>query len=428
VRRTTALLGGTLAATLALSACGSDGGGGGGADGGGGGGMAGEITVWIMDPGNPEVQQIIDETGTAFEAEHSDATVNIEYVPWTSAHDQFVTAIGGGQVPDLAEMGTTWTPEFASLGAFAPIEQAGEAEYVESLVDSGTVDDTAYGYPWYAGARSLIYRTDVLEKAGVEAPQTWADIISAGQAIEDSGQNIAPMHVAGDNVHALAPLIWGAGGDIAVEEGDTWQATVDSEAGRAAFEFYAELWNQGWTPDGAVQWTSVEIRDAFANGQSAMMIGGGWDLAGVLAASPELKGKLGTALMPAGPADNQDAFAGGSHLTVFEGSDNKELAHAFAQFMLQPQHLTKFTEQIGFLPGTVEGVEASVGDDELYGTFATQLVEHSRSYPPAAWWGKVEGDRVFQNEVQRMMQGDQSPQEAAAAVDEQIAGAIESAG
>ena len=160
------ILGGALAAMLVLSACGGGGTGGDGGDGGGGGdtgAMSGELTVWIMDPGNPEVQKIIDETGAAFEAEHQDVTVSIEYVPWTSAHDQFVTAIGGGQVPDLAEMGTTWTPEFASLGAFAPIEQSGEAEFVESLVVSGTVDDTAYGYPWYAGARSLIYRTDVVQ-------------------------------------------------------------------------------------------------------------------------------------------------------------------------------------------------------------------------------------------------------------------------
>lgn len=426
MRRTTKVLGGVAAAALVLSACGTDtGSDGNGDDGGGADAMAGELTVWIMDPGNPDVQKIIDDTGAAFESENPDATVNIEYVPWPSAHDQFVTAIGGGQVPDLAEMGTTWTPEFASLDAFAPIVQSGDAEFVESLVASGTVDGSAYGYPWYAGARSLIYRTDVLDEAGVEPPQTWDDIISVGKAIEQSGQDIAPIHVAGDYVHMLAPLVWGAGGDIAVEEGDEWKAAVDTEEGVAAFSFYNKLWETGWTPQGGVQWTSVDVRDAFANGQSAMMIGGGWDLAGILGANPDLEGKLGTALMPAGPGGNQDAFAGGSHLVVFKGSEKKELAQAFAEFMLTPEHLTKFTESIGFLPGTVEGVEASVGDDELYGTFAEQLVEHSHSYPPAAWWGKIEGDKSFQNEIQKVMQGEQSPEEAAAAVDQAIAGAIE---
>jgi hypothetical protein len=38
-------------------------------------------------------------------------------------------------------------------------------------------------------------------------------------------------------------------------------------------------------------------------------------------------------------------------------SDQQELANAFARHLIAPERVTTFTEQIGFLPGTVAGVE-----------------------------------------------------------------------
>ena len=377
------------------------------------------LSVWIMQPGSEDIETIVNETAAAFEEQNEGVTVDVQFVPWANAHDQFVTAIGGGQVPDVAEMGTTWTPEFAELGAFAPVDVSAGGDYVESLVTSATVDDETYGYPWYAGARSLIYRTDVFEDLGLEPPETWEDVLTAGDAIAESG-DIDPIYVAGDDVHVQAPLVWQAGGELAVQE-DTWTAQVDSEAGREAFAFYKELWDKGWSPEGAVNWNSVDVRDAFANGDSAMMIGGGWDLAAILSTNPDLEGNVGTALAPAGPGGNQDAFAGGSHLVTFAESENAELGAQFIEFMLQPEQVTEFTEAVGFLPGTVSGVEASsASGDELYGTFAEQLVEHSRSYPPTAAWGQIEGDQVFTNATQQMMQGALTADEAVAQINQQM--------
>lgn len=381
-------------------------------------GAEGELTVWIMEPGNEEVQAVVDDTAAAFEEQNPDATVDVQYVPWGSAHDQFVTAIGGGQVPDVAEMGTTWTAEFAELGGLAPIEGELGGDYVDSLVNSGTVDGTPYGYPWYAGARALIYRTDIFEEAGVEVPETWEDLLDAAEAIAES-TDIAPIQVAGDYRHMLIPLLWQAGGDVATFEDGTWQTNIDSEAGRAALQYYVDL--SQWSPDSAVSWNSVDIRENFANGDAAMMVGGGWDLAAILGNSPDLEGKVASALLPEGPGGNRDTFAGGSHLVTFAESDQQELAQAFIDFMLQSENVSTFADTLGFLPGTVSGVEASsAAEDELYSPFATQLVDHSRTYPATAGWGAVEGDKTFVNAIQEVLAGSMTVDEAAAQIDQQV--------
>ena len=386
--------------------------------------LSGDLAVWIMDPGDSEVRETIDATTAAFEGEHEGVTIGIEYVPWAEAHDRFVTAVAASQVPDLAQMGTTWTAGFGEQGALAAVEAAEGVEYVDALVEAGTVGGTAYGYPWYADVAALIYRVDVFDRAGVEPPTTWDEIRSAGDAIAATVPDIAPMHVAGGHVPMLASLVWGAGGEIATRKGNTWQAGVDSDAGRNAFRFFETLWKKGWSPVEAVAWDAGDARDAFAGGRSAMLIGAASDFSAVVSAVPNLEGKIGIALMPAGPAGSRDAVAGGSHLVVLQDSDQQELAHAFARYMVAPEQVITYTEQIGLLPGAVAGVEESVGDDDLAGVFGRQLVEHSRSYPPAGWWSEIESALVFPGEAQRLMRGEITAEEAAAAANAAIQHAI----
>jgi N,N'-diacetylchitobiose transport system substrate-binding protein len=106
---------------------------------------------------------------------------------------------------------------------------------------------------------------------------------------------------------------------------------------------------------------------------------------------------------------------------IFQDAQEPELARTFIEFMLRPEQVTAFTEAVGFLPGTVEGVEASeAAGDEVFGTFTEQLVHHSRSYPPTAAWGTIEGDQVFVNAIQRVMQGELTVDEAVAEVDAEM--------
>ena len=159
--------------------------------------LEGSISVWIMDPGSPKIQGVVKQYGTDFEAAHPGTKVDIQFVPWAQAHDKFVTAIAGGKVPDVAEMGTTWTPEFADQGGLTEQPEIAKAEYVSSLVDAATLDGKVYGKPWYAGARSLIYRKDILEKAGVKPPKNWDEMMAAAKAIKAKVKGVYPVSFTG---------------------------------------------------------------------------------------------------------------------------------------------------------------------------------------------------------------------------------------
>ena len=366
----------------------------------------GEIDVWIMEPGAPELKDFFTGATDDFEAANPGATVNVIFKPWASAHDQFTTAIGGGNVPDVAEMGSTWTPEFASVGALA--DAGGSLSgYVDSLVDGATFDGDVYGIPWYAGARSLIYRADMFSELGLAPPKTWDELLTVGRTIRDK-KGIAAFSVAGNANHYFLPMVWQNGGEIATEKEGRWRSAMDSPEAIEAIDFYANLFKkEKFAPDGAIAWNARDVRAAFEAGNLAMMIGGGWDVAAMVGAHPELDGKIATALLPAGPSGSQDTFAGGSHLVVFEDSDHVALARKYVDFLLEPERVNAFTAKIGFLPGGLDALEGT-GGDERSAVFTAQLKDHSRTYPPSVKWGGFEADALFVNAVQGVMKGDKT--------------------
>jgi N,N'-diacetylchitobiose transport system substrate-binding protein len=414
---------GVVAAVLAFAACGDDDSDEGqqGAAAGTSSELSGEIDVWIMDPGSPALQGVINGYATDFNKEHPGASVKVQFVPWAQAHDKFVTALAGGEVPDVAEMGTTWTPEFADQGAFTEVDKAASGEYVSSLIDAATLDDKIWGKPWYAGARGLIYRKDVLQKAGVEPPQTWEDVRAAAEAIKQKVPDVYPMGYTGLTEHMYLPTIWQAGGEIAVEDGDTWKAALDSPEAVEAIDYYTGFYRDGLTPKDAIGWEEPDAQEAFINGDIAMLVGGSWTYTSIVDTKPALKSKIGTQLEPAGPSGEGTAFAGGSHLVVFQESENVDTANAFVDFMLQADNVNDFTSKIGFLPGTVQGIESSgYLEDEALAPFAEQLLDHSKVYPPSPRWGALEGANIFDGEIQKVMKGQQTPEEAAQSLAEQM--------
>ena len=258
--------------------------------------LSGSVSVWIMDPGSPKIQGVLKGYATSFEAAHPGTKVDIEFVPWAQAHDKFTTSIAGGKTPDIAEMGTTWTPEFADEGAFEEVSKPPSGQYVSSLVDAATLDGKVWGKPWYAGSRALIYRKDVLKKAGVEVPKTWDELLAASKTIKAKVPDIYPIGYTGLTEHMYLPTIWQAGGQIAKQDGDSWTSELNTPQAAKAIQFYTDFYKEGLTPKAAIGWEEPDAQTAFINGDIAMLIAGGWGYNAIIQTKPGMKSKIGTTL------------------------------------------------------------------------------------------------------------------------------------
>ena len=67
--------------------------------------------------------EVVKELVPEFERKNPDIRVVVQQIPWTAAHEKLVTGFVGGSPPDLAQLGNTWIPEFAAIGALEPLEK-----------------------------------------------------------------------------------------------------------------------------------------------------------------------------------------------------------------------------------------------------------------------------------------------------------------
>ena len=402
------------AAALGLSACA-----GGSNDPGGDVDADGQtLDVWIMEGTNPDSEAFFDEVGAAF-TEETGAELNVEFVQWADAHDRFVTSIAGGTTPDVAETGTTWTAEFADAGALAPIGDYIEADdlggdLVEGLVESGTYDDEFYGMPWYAGVRSLVYRSDIFEELGLSAPTSWDELVAAGDAIKAAHPEMMAFAVPGDAEFNVYSWVWGAGGGVAELEGDEWVSGLASAESQDGIAFYTGLATEhGFSSAGATTWRDTDVLDNFAQGNIAMALMGSWSPGAIVEKNAELEGKFAATPIPGKDGGIAPAVLGGSHLSMFETAENKDLAWAFIRLMTTGEFAEQWGEQSGYFPGQASLLaETMASDDPLVAPFATQMVEGGASVPVTPKFGAVQAKKTTNTAIQAILSGQKSVEQA----------------
>ncbi|MFJ4922532.1 sugar ABC transporter substrate-binding protein [Streptomyces sp. NPDC088725] len=408
---------GAMAMTMALglTACGSDDSGDDASS-----GKGKDLTVWIMEGTNPDAKPFFDEVSAAFKKK-TGATVHVEFQQWATAQKKFTTAIEGGpsQVPDVAEVGTTWIPQFAETGGLVDVtdkvKDAGlDKDLVKGLADAGTLDGKQYGMPWYAGVRGLLFRKDIFEKHDLKAPTTWQELRDTALVLKEKEPDMVPFPVAGSAEMNAVPFIWGAGGELAKQEGGSWKSAINSPESVKGIQFYTDLAKKdGVSPAKATTWTEKEIATDFQKGKIAMTLSGSWTPEGFMAAAPDLKGKLAAAPIPGEKGGLSKSFLGGSYLSTFKG-DNQDLAWEYVKMVTTGEFATKWGEQSNYFPGQNSLLEkVQEKNDPLVAPFAKQMTEAGGTVPQTAAYGEIQASQVVPKMIQSILTGKKSAQEAA---------------
>ncbi|MFC4946028.1 sugar ABC transporter substrate-binding protein [Pseudonocardia sp. GCM10023141] len=406
----------TAVAALALAGCGGSSApaaGGSPAD-----GTGKTVTLWIMEGTNPNSKPFFDDLKAAF-TKQTGATLDVQFQQWASAHDKFLTSIAGKTTPDVAEIGTTWAGEFGDIGALVDltqqVKQAGLTDgLVAGLKEAGTLDGGLYGMPWYAGVRSVVYRTDVFQELGITPPTTWDEMVAAAAKIKAAKPDMLPFPIAGDNEFAVYPFVWGAGGQIATEKDGKWTSAIDSPESRKGIQFYSDLAvKNGFSTPAAATWRETDLRDAFTKGQAAMTISGSWTPKAILQAAPDLKGKIGAFALPGPTGGLAPSVLGGSLLSIFDGTKNPELAWELVKLMGTGDFAQKWSSDSSYFPGTTALMQqAAQSPDPLVAPFAKQMVDAGRSVPVTPLFGKIQGKKTIAAMMRSILTGEKTVEKA----------------
>jgi len=372
----------------------------------------GEITVWAM--GNEG--EVLDQLADKFEDENPDVTVNVTAVPWESAHDRIATSIAGGETPDVSMLGTTWVGEFAATGALEPTPEGlvTPSDFFEGSWGTAVVDDVAYGVPWYVDTRVLYYRTDLAEKAGVEAPTTWDEYKTFAQALKDQGAKSGVSLPPGgfDSWQYIAPLAWQDGGDILNEDGSEF--TFDTDAWKNAFEFYNSFFDEGIAEP--TRFETGEIEQEFIDGTVGSFFSGPFHV-GLLReqGGEDFADKFAVAQVPG--ETSRTSFTGGGNLAVFNDSENRDASWKFVRWLSEPETQIEWYGISTDLPSTQAAFEdPQFADDPYLSVFAEQLAD-SKAPPAIPTWAQVSA--VIDQELEKVTRGDTTVDDAIATIQDQ---------
>ncbi len=188
------------------------------------------------------MQKMIDEYFTP----QTGIEVDISIMP-----DQYklVLANSSGNAPDVAT-GINYTVpyELAIRGALADMTQFDDFKevaepYEEGFFLTATINDSVYAMPETMNFWVLFYRSDILDKLGLEVPDTMQDVINMLPELQMRGLNyyqpVSGM-LAMRNFHGTTPLIHQYGGSLYSETAQEGTAFGSAEA-IDGFTFLTEL-------------------------------------------------------------------------------------------------------------------------------------------------------------------------------------------
>jgi multiple sugar transport system substrate-binding protein len=371
--------------------------------------LSGELTVWAMGNEGTKLGVMADK----FMEANPGVTVNVTPVDWGQAVAKLQTAIGGGETPDVSQMGTDMMGQFVETGALEPVGDAIDPSvFFDSAWQTNVVDGQAYGVPWYVETRVLYYRTDIAEKAGITAPPaTWDDLKAMAKAMQSQGGAEWGIALGTKNSQEYLPFVWSNGGDVLAADGTTF--ALDSPEAVEALTYYDSYFEEGLTPKSVPE--GFDVTPAFVAGTHPMFFSGPWHVGLITdAGGADIEGKW--TLVPMPKKVTGTSFVGGSNLVVFKDSQNKDAAWAFVQFMTDPANQVAWYDEATVLPAVQSAWDdPALADDENVAVFGQQL-QDTKAPPPIPTWNEVA--TAINDNLEKVTTGDVAPAEGAKTMEE----------
>ncbi|WP_326543744.1 extracellular solute-binding protein [Pseudorhodoferax sp.] len=360
-----------------------------------------ELRFWAMGREAEVVKALLAE----FQRRHPQLSVQVQQIPWSSAHEKLLTAYVGNSLPDVFQLGNTWITEMAQLDVLAPLQAHAQASAVVALDDyfpgilatnrasrivaRATADaPVLLGLPWYVDTRLLFYRRDLLAQAGFQqVAQHWAGWSQMLEALKTTLKGRGhPVFLAVNEFEPLLALALQQ--DEAVLKHEGTRGNFSNPGFRRALGFYGDFFRNGWAElQGKEQISNLWTE--FGKGRFAFFVSGPWSIGELKRRlPPDQQASWGCAALP-GPHGPGASIAGGASLVVHKHSPHQQDAWSLLEYMNEPAVQARFYELTGNLPSRRSAWQlAGLHADDRTAAFADQL-QRVKPAPAVLEWERI---------------------------------------
>jgi multiple sugar transport system substrate-binding protein len=365
------------------------------------------VTVWMGSWYADQAPIIIEE----FEREYPHLNLEIEPLPINGYLDAAISAVLGGNPPDVLDLDAFMVSSLAGRGFLLPwddyLDELNTEDFASGIWNAGIFNDTVYAVPNRGSTIIWYYNKTMFDEAGIPYPTedwTYEDMLEMAQQItvpgERYGVGIAAALSDPANVTAsFAPAVWAFGGDFLNE--DYTEFILNQPEGVRAIEFWTDLYRtHRVAPEGTLNYTTTrDLVPMFINNEVAMIASGSQNIDQFR----EIEGlNWGVINPPEGIS-----VGGGWTFTIPYNAQNPEGAREFILWYTQPDVLSRLAIRE---PARLSATTTAPWNSEEYQQ-VFRYAANTKSLPPIPAWSEI--SNIIITELQRVLQGTKSAQQAA---------------
>ena len=313
-----------LALVLALSACGPK--------------VSKKLTWWTLQQSAMDIQTAQQNAVKDFEKQFN-ATVEVTSFPYVELRDKMITAVAGGQGPDMLLLDQIWVSQYAAAKYVIPItdKMMGSGikaeDYFPGAWGAGSYLGQIYAIPFDVGVWALMYyNKDMFKAAGLDPekpPVTWDEFLTVGKKLTHGNQYGTAVWLGkGDALQCMTDAFTFSGGGKVISD-DGKKALFNSPQGVAALNFWKAC--AAISPPGTVGRDEESSFLLFTSGQVGMFFYGEWGQDSIAVRAPTMN--YGVANLPKPAGGQSIGTFGGFNIGISAKCANKDLAWEFVKYI-----------------------------------------------------------------------------------------------
>lgn len=325
--------------------------------------------------------------------------------------------LSGDGAFDLVYLDVTWTPRLAAAGWLLPldgeIEPEERAAFLPQALEAGVFRGRLWRVPFRTDVGLLFYRADLLAKAGIARPTTFAALEAAARRLQ-SPPGLWGFLWQGAQYEGLVcfflEVLRGHGGFWI--EPATLEVGLDRPEAEAALSFLVRsIGPGGISPPGTAAYKEDETRLLFQSGRGVFLRN--WPYVWRLAQREggDLAGNVGVLPVPTLSGEPGSGTLGGWGLAVARSSRHPSEAVAFLKHATSLESQRLFCAPTGFAPARRDAYR----DAALLAAnpFLPRLLEIHRTAAPRPVVARyAQASDVLQRNLSAALGGLASPREA----------------
>lgn len=316
-----------------------------------------EIEFWTMQL-QPEFTEFFNQRIAEFERENPNLKVRWVDVPWADMEKKILTAVSANTAPDVVNLNPNFASQLAERNAWMYLDEqvpaAVRKQYLPNIWQASTLNGKTFGIPWYLTTRVTMYNTDLFKQAGVnKPPATYAELVPIAKQIKDKTGKYAffTTVVPGDSGELLESLVQ-MGVQLVDAEG---KAAFNTPKGKAAFEYWVNLYKQGLMPPAALTEGHRHAIDLYQQGNTAILASGAEFLNTIAQNAPSIAQVSASAPQVTGETGKKNVAV--MNLVIPQATDAPSGALKFALFITNDRNQLAFAQAANVLPSTVKALQ-----------------------------------------------------------------------